>query len=382
MGKKKIKHITRAIDRKVERELWGRAAGRCQFQGCPQLVYKSPVTQERVNVGEMAHIYSFSEDGPRGWKGFLGKPQELNSVENLMLVCRGCHKLIDADKAGTKYSANLLLGWKKAHESRVRLVTGISHERRSHVVLYGGKIGEEESPLHFELAADAMFPSRYPADERAIDLAMCCEHEDKTPEFWVTESAHLQARFEREIRPRIREAEPNHFSVFARAGQPLLILLGSLFTDKVPADVYNLHRDPPGWKWQDEPFPDFVVHRPTKGQGQPVLVLSLSGRITPERVNVVTGTNIRIWEITVPEVHNRLLRTKAQLAAFCDVVSKVLAEIGELRNGADHLKIFPAMGVACSVELGRVRMPKADLPWVIYDHNNKNDGFMETIRIE
>jgi len=203
MSTKKVKHITRAIDRKVERELWGRAAGRCQFQGCPQLVYKSSVTQERVNAAEMAHIYSFSDDGPRGWKGFFGNPKDLNSVENLMLVCRGCHNLIDADKAGVKYSAELLLGWKKAHENRVRLVTGISHERRSHVILYGGKIGEEDSPLQFDLAADAMFPIRYPADERPINLTMQCEHEDKTPEFWATESAHLRARFEREIRPRI-----------------------------------------------------------------------------------------------------------------------------------------------------------------------------------
>jgi hypothetical protein len=379
---KKVKHITRAIDRRVERELWARAAGRCQFQGCPQIIYKSPITQEKTNLGEMAHIYSFSEDGPRGWKDFWGKPAELNSVENLMLVCRGCHKLIDADKNGIKYSAELLIGWKKAHENRVRIVTGISHERRSHVVLYGGKIGEEDSPLQFNAAADAMFPDRYPADERPIDLAMRCEHEDKTPEFWVTESKHLRARFDREIRPRIEDAQPNHFSVFARSGQPLMILLGALFTDKVPVDVYQLHRDPPGWKWQEGATPDFTLHRPKESVGQPVLALSLSGRITEDRIHAAVGQDVRIWEITVPEPHNRLLRTKAQLAAFSDMVSKAFAEIGELKNGANHVKIFPAMPVACAVELGRVRMPKADLSWVIYDHNNKTGGFMEALTID
>ena len=55
--------VTRYIKREVERELWARAAGRCQFEGCNRVLYKSPITQERVNISEKAHIYSFSEDG-------------------------------------------------------------------------------------------------------------------------------------------------------------------------------------------------------------------------------------------------------------------------------------------------------------------------------
>lgn len=49
--------LTRAIKREVERELWGRAAARCEFSDCNRLLYKSPVTQEAVNLAEMAHIY-------------------------------------------------------------------------------------------------------------------------------------------------------------------------------------------------------------------------------------------------------------------------------------------------------------------------------------
>jgi hypothetical protein len=59
-----MKDITRYVKCTVERELWARAAGRCQFNGCNRPVYKSHVTQERVHVGEKAHIYSFSKDGP------------------------------------------------------------------------------------------------------------------------------------------------------------------------------------------------------------------------------------------------------------------------------------------------------------------------------
>jgi hypothetical protein len=69
-AKKTTKEVTRYIKKEVERELWARAAGRCQFNGCNRPLYKSPVTQEKVNISEKAHIYSFSEKVPRGWGPF------------------------------------------------------------------------------------------------------------------------------------------------------------------------------------------------------------------------------------------------------------------------------------------------------------------------
>jgi len=87
-----VAKVTRPIDRKVERELWARAAARCQFSGCNKLLYKSAVTQESVNVSQNAHIYAFSENGPRGWGLFKTKPTSLNDVSNLMLMCYDCHK--------------------------------------------------------------------------------------------------------------------------------------------------------------------------------------------------------------------------------------------------------------------------------------------------
>src|SRR3990172_8383452 len=102
------KEITRRhIKVEVERELWARAAGRCQINGCNRILYKSPVTQEPVNISEKAHIYSFSEDGPRGWGPFVMNRNKLNDISNLMLVCNVCHTTIDQDKDGERYSAEL-----------------------------------------------------------------------------------------------------------------------------------------------------------------------------------------------------------------------------------------------------------------------------------
>ena len=73
------KQISRYIKPAVEKELWARAAGRCQFDGCNKILYKSSVTQERVNISEKAHIYSISEKGPRGWDPFRNK-KALNDI--------------------------------------------------------------------------------------------------------------------------------------------------------------------------------------------------------------------------------------------------------------------------------------------------------------
>ena len=376
------KEVTREISRPVERELWGRAAARCQFSDCNRLLYKSPVTQERVNIAQMAHIYSFSADGPRGRGPFAQKTKGLNDIGNLMLVCYDCHRKIDQDKTGARYSVALLKSWKEAHETRIRVVTGISSTKKSHVVLYGSRIGQEHSPLTFDAAAESMFPDWLPADDRPVNLSMACSHDDSTPEFWTSEAAHLRKEFERQVRDRSEEAKPNHFSVFALASQPLLVLLGSLLTDKVPAAVYQLHREPTTWKWQ--PHPDnfnFQIVPPGDKTGAPVLVIALSAKISPERVSSVIPGRLSIWELTIDEPHNDFLQSETQLSLFRQAARKLIGEIQAAHPNFAELPVFPAMPIACAIELGRVRMPKADRPWQIYDQNNKHGKFIPALKI-
>jgi len=383
-SKQNIKEVTRYIKKEVERELWVRAAGRCQFNGCNRILYKSPVTQERVNISEKAHIYSFSEDGPRGWGPFKKNPQSLNNVGNLMLMCHDCHKTIDQDKEGSKYSASLLQHWKNEHEYRIATVTGIAANRKSHVVFYGSNIGEQRSPLQKEEAMEAMFPDRYPVSETPVCLSMSCSHEDKTSAFWESESAHLSRVFNQKILSLIESDQTTHFSLFSLAPMPLLIQLGTLFTDKISVDTYQPIREPKGWHWQV--FPDgfeFFIKKPETGNGVPVLVISLSDNISHDRIRAVTGEQVSIWELTVPEEHigNDNIRNSAQLSIMRTIIRKLMVLIKEAHGASTPLSIFPAMAVSCSIEMGRARMPKADMPWVIYDQNNKEGKFIEAITI-
>ncbi len=378
------KEITRHIGRLVERELWARAAGRCQFEGCNRLLFKSPVTQEQVNIAEKAHIYSFSSDGPRGWGPLVWNKKKLNQIENLMLMCHDCHKTIDQDEDGQKYPAVLLKKWKREHEKRISIVTGITPDKKSHIVFYGSNISDQKSPLQKMEAMEAMFPDRYPVDENPIILSMSCSHEDKSPEFWKTELEHLRRVFELKILPFIEQNNPSHFSVFALAPIPLLIQLGTLFTDKISVDVYQPIREPKTWRWQSLPEGfDFIVNEPVSFDQKPALVLSLSDRISTERITSVVGEDVSIWEITLNDMfrHNDFIKSPFQLSLFRTAIRKIMGSIKEMHGQQTPLLVFPAMPVSCAIEMGRVRMPKADMPWIIYDQNNKKSKFIKTLTI-
>jgi hypothetical protein len=384
MKRYELKEVTRYIKKEVERELWARAAGRCQFNGCNRTLYKSPVTQERVNISEKAHIYSFSEEGPRGWGPFKKNPQNLNDVGNLMLMCHDCHKKIDQDKEGEKYTAPMLIQWKAEHEHKVYIVTGIKANQKSHVVFYGSNIGEQRSPLQHEDAMEAMFPARYPVSEYPVTLSMSCSHEDRTTAFWETESAHLNRVFDQKVLPLIEYDQTKHFSLFSLAPIPLLIQLGALFTDKISVDSYQPIREPKGWHWQE--FPEgfeFIIKKPEKVEGTPVLVISLSDIINHERIKTVMGDQVSVWELTVPEEHigNDNIRNSVQLSMMRSIIRKLMVLIKDVHGSTTPLSVFPAMAVSCSIEMGRARMPKADMPWIIYDQNNKEKKFIKAITI-
>jgi hypothetical protein len=102
---------SRYIPEPIRCMLWGRAAGRCEFAGCNQPVSWHRETKETVNIAEAAHIIGFSEDGPRGEEELS---EELaRDISNLMLLCRNCHKPIDANRGIGSDQAKCLNSWGK-----------------------------------------------------------------------------------------------------------------------------------------------------------------------------------------------------------------------------------------------------------------------------
>jgi hypothetical protein len=61
------------------------------------------------------------------------------------------------------------------------------------------------------------------------------------------------------------------------------------------------------------------------------------------------------------------------------VLNEIKAVHGE--QTVPVLHVFPVLPVSAAVEVGRVWMPKADLPLVVYDQNRTLNGFIRTVQI-
>lgn len=116
-----IKNVSRQIKPSVEKMLWGASAGMCEFKGCTNKLFSHHVTKENINLSEKAHIYAFSKGGKRF--SLLKPRKQINDIDNLMLLCERCHKLIDSED--TDYSVEELLQMKNQHEERIANLVSI-----------------------------------------------------------------------------------------------------------------------------------------------------------------------------------------------------------------------------------------------------------------
>lgn len=372
---------TRNIPVPIQNLLWGRAAGRCQFAGCNKPLWLHHVTQETANLAQKAHIWSFSDDGPRGNEGI--EHEQINSFENLMLVCHGCHTLIDDAIKEKKYTVDQLKQMKCQHEERVERVTAITQNRRSHVLLYGANIGKNGTVLNYHSAVLAMFPEHFPAESapREIGFGKSDIHDNQAA-YWMMEKAALESGFENSLARDLKSGEIEHLSVFALAPQPLLIRLGTLLTDITEVQTYQRHREPQTWVWQEDATENkFLVINPTEVKQTVALNISISASICNSRISKVLGEDSSIWTITIPNPHNDIIRSKSQLSEFRKVFRQLLDEI-KINAGHDNeLHIFTAVPVSIAIEIGRAYMPKADMALSLYDENKSLGGFVKAFNI-
>lgn len=369
------------IPEKQKLFLWARSAGRCQI--CNQPVYEDPLTFEEVNVGDHAHIIGSSSDGPRG-DAILSEQLAIDPA-NLMLLCKTHHKKIDTAEFIQEYPPERLRELKRRHEERIEFVTSVGDENKSHVLLYGANIAQQNNPVDFSLVTRAMLPEMHPAEKTPIriHLAGSSMTDDKAA-FWVTERENLQHRFNSLVNERIIRSEITHLSVFALAPIPLLIELGTLLTDKARVEVYQLRREPQSWKWHsvEENDFDYIVTRPDDLTKKNVaLTLSLSGTIPPQDALDAIGEDTAVWNLTIPNVGNDFMKSRDQLSLFRKTFRKLLDDIKLAHGRGTIINLFPAIPISVAIEVGRVWMPKADLPIMVYDRNRTGLNFSAAFQI-
>lgn len=360
--------------------LWARSAGRCQYCNKP-LIGDLVSGNDRLVRALVAHIVSAKPDGPRG--DVLRSPVLVDDITNLMLLCYEHHRLIDVeDLAG--HPEHVLLSMKARHEERIDVQTSLTEDQQTHLLTFGAPIGFQEAPLSYKSIRMTVLPKRYPAGGRANHLEMVgCRFRDHEPEYWTFQQENLARQFREKIAGRIETGEIRHLSVFGLAPQPLLIELGRLLCDICPAEVYQLKREPKGWGWL--PGGDAIKFQATESyvaSNRVALKLALSATVNDDRIHRVLGSDVPVWSITADDPHNDIMRRAEDLQGFRRLLRRTFDRIKAVNGSHAEIHVFPAMPVSTAIETGRVWMPKADLPLVIYDENSHHGGFMKTLRIE
>lgn len=146
-----------------------RSGNRCAFSGCPhRLVADATESDPGAFLAEAAHIVADSRQGPRGRVPLT--PEERNQANNLLLLCREHHKLIDSQPR--TFSVPVLRQMKIDHEQRMSAATQAPEQpstlKLSKEVVHSSALAVEEFPNYVYVARSAFGDEERGEARRAV----------------------------------------------------------------------------------------------------------------------------------------------------------------------------------------------------------------------
>ena len=194
---------SRSIPPSQQTKLWGLAASRCAFPGCRSiLVLPRTDTDSQAKIGQAAHIYAYSEDGPRP-KPNDYPAEDINKYENLILLCANHH--LEVDGQPNKYTAAFLHRLKADHESWIseRLITQEFNSADLEAVISWLAVGSTIEPstnVHLVAPQDKIRLNEFsPQVRRHVSTGLAREPEVRT---YVADRKNLDDKYpERLLQP-------------------------------------------------------------------------------------------------------------------------------------------------------------------------------------
>lgn len=353
--------------------LFVRAGGLCQFDGCNKYLLEHHVTLARGNFAQVAHIVAFRENGPRGKS--MPRPKDINSIDNLMLLCPGCHKLVDDNPH--RHTRPVLEKYKEAHETRIRHVTDLGQDRKTVAVVLKARIAGQTVSFPFDQIVEATAPY-YPIsrDPLTIDLTDITQPGQA---FIKAACGTIKQRVGEFLVPGGVVSKVGHLSIFALAPIPLLVYFGHQLSNKVPCELFQRHRDTEDWAWKNkgEPVRYRAWLRRNGGRKKVALVISLSGKVSLKALPDDVLKKATIYEITLsgqPPTPT-YLGLKQSLDDFRVVYQTFLARIVAEHGVLPSIDLFPAVPAPIAVLCGRELLPKVHPKLRVYDYDRLNKGF-------
>lgn len=377
-----VKDVSRYINRRTQLMLVARAAGVCQFRGCNEFLYEHPLTREDGNFAEKAHIVAFRERGPRGRDG--DRPEDVNSLANLMLLCARDHQHVDDNPL--KYTRTELEKQKAEHEERIQRQIAPGPTMRTTVLQIKARIGGSVVAIGEHEVGQALYP-RYPSERRPYLIDLTGLGDEKAGAFYDLAAERIRDEVRRFYANGSDIDQTKHLSVFGLAPIPLLVLLGSRLSNKVPVDFFQCHRTRCDlWTWYDFGSPvryTTTQLRAGRQVGKVALLVSLSGSLSLADLPPIIGSEVPVYKITldgaVPDTG--FLRRREDLEEFRRVYRALIGDLRGRYAGRLELHFFPAVPAPIAISCGYDLLPKVDPDLVVYD-NIKPYGFVERLKVK
>lgn len=372
-----VEDVSRSVKRPVELLLWARAAGHCQLEGCKLDVTEHHVSKTPGNYADKAHIVAFRKKGPRG--NTLKRPENINSIENLMLLCMGCHRHVDRQAA--EYPRHRLESMKRAHEDHVREAMRQRPDLRTHIVVFKAPIGGSPVHIHDQHIRDAIEPRHAVSSSwSSIDLNGLAS-QGETQAYYEAAREQIREEIGSLHRRSSFLSDPAHVSLFALGPIPLLIDFGARWSDKISTDFYQRHQDTEDWAWKtggDQACYTFSKIKDGPATAPVVLQLALSGAIDPKDLPPDISGDATVYEISLGNrARDRtFLKTRDDLDGFRLAYVEALGKIAAAHGVGTALNLIPAIPAPVAVICGRARHPKAHGPLRVFDMRRDKSGYI------
>lgn len=359
-------------------KLWVKAGGRCEFDGCNEYLLEDEFTGIPVRIADAAHVIGRknSAKSPRGEDPL--PVSERNKAENLMLLCPEHHRMIDKRELLEQFTKEVLLKYKKVHESRVRHLTSLGPERETAVICMHGNIRGNPVSISAEEIRRAVYESngRYPryfVDDNSIRIDLTSLPEESQQLYWESGKWQINNIIETRLSPAIESEKIQHLSIFAIARIPFLVYLGYCLGDKVASDIYQKHRGgDQDWTWRKGSgtvqFKSNILQKGDESSDV-ALILSLSGKISKEDLPAQISKSSAIYEIEPEGVEpNRgFVISESTLGAFRTVYEKLLRKIEKSHKKGAKIHFFPAIPVSVAVACGMEILKDVTHSFHVYD---------------
>lgn len=373
------------IPEKVKYAVWGASAGRCTI--CNKYVISNDDMGEAVPIGELAHNVGWGEKSPRGE---LSGEIDTSNADNLLLLCRNCHK--PTDTKTERYTEEKLRKLKIDHESRIKRLTEIGADRSAVVIRMVGAIRNVPPELTYDTVLDALvsegyFPELLPNSHRAaVEIDLRDRINAGTPEYFAESARHIEGTLSTAL-DGVRLNSTSRLAVFGFARVPLLVHLGARLDDKVNTLIFQRQRGDAAnaWRWPDQMSGpselQFTIDCSQKGTNKTkvALVANLSGTILPEELPEHINSDYTVYTIT-PNVPSNpgpsLIDSQRALASFERTVRELFALVEREHGKIPHISLFPAVPLSGAITLGRVLMPDVSPALHVYDRDENNHFFM------